>query len=139
MTKRVRLGQKGQGAVEFALTVLIFLAFMVVLSDMVRICYNWVCLQYAVNEGARFGSLGQTSADITKKVTDIASSLGVKNAQVSVGDLGSTPLSFSRLEASTDITLNPVSDLILGITGKYNSKPYHVTADTMVRNEPFAS
>ena len=142
-------GQKGQSTVELALTILIFLAMMVVLADMVKICYEWVSLQFAVNEGARFGSLGETSgsldreASIEAKVVEIAGNLGVSNVTVSfVDDTGGgtpgAPLTFYRLQAQTPVSLNPVSNLLLSFVGNYANQVYNVTAETLIRNEPFS-
>ena len=125
---------------------LVFFAFMIVLTDMVRICYNWVSLQYAVNEAARFGSLGSSgggsrASAITDKVVDIAGRLGVHDVDVSFTDEagGGTPgggLSFYELQAQTLIVLNPISGVIFRITGDF-SGTYEVTAKTIIRNEPF--
>ena len=141
-TKPFASDQKGQATAELALTIPIFLAFMLVLGDMVGICYNWVCLQYAVNEGARFGSLGKSSGSIEAKVADVARALGVKTeVAVSLTDSvgGSTPgapLTFSYLIAQTTIRLNPLSNLFLQVAGDYSGN-YVVTAQALTRNEPF--
>ncbi len=132
--------QNGQAAVEFALSVLIFLAFLLVLGDMGRICYNWVGLQYAVNEGARFGSLGNSSGAIASKVTTVAGGLGIKNVDVSFADSagGATPgapLTFYKLIGQTTVTLNPLSALLTKITGN-NSGNYIVNVQALTRNEP---
>ena len=132
MKGRFPFNRKGQGAVEFAISFIVFLAFMVVLTDMVRICYNWVCLQYAVNEGARLGSVDST-VDIKAKVSSIAAGLGLNTTNLTV-TTDSSPGVLNELQATEPITLNPVSSLIYGITGTY-SQSYNVTATTIIRNE----
>ena len=54
--------KKGQATIEMAFTMLFFLVALFVLADLTRITYNWMVLQFAVNEGARFGSLGRTDS-----------------------------------------------------------------------------
>ena len=149
MTRRMAQNSKGQATVEFVLAFVLFLTFMVVLADMTRVCYNWVSLQYAVNEGARFGSLGLTSGgldhqtSVQNKVISVARSLGVQGVGVSFSDAQGrnttgAPLTFFRLKAQKTVTLNPVSDLILKISGDYHGD-YTVTAESITRNEPFGS
>lgn len=84
--------QKGQGAIEFAMALIVFLAFMFVMTDMVRICLNWVSLQYAVNEGARFGSLISSDRDssITSRVQEIAAHLGMTGVNVTFESNGTS-------------------------------------------------
>ena len=139
-TKLFSSNQKGQATVEMALATIVFAALMLVLGDTVGICYNWVCLQYAVNEGARFGSLGKTSSEITNQVTTVAQALGVRTA-VAVsfkdsagGNTPGAPLTFTNLTAQTNVTLNPVSSVILQITGSHPVN-YLVTAQALTRNE----
>ena len=136
-----KLGKKGQGTVEFALAVFVFFAFMVVLTDMVRICYNWVCLQYAVNEAARIGSVSAPAGTdrasvVSTEVTRIATHLGVKNVTIAFSDSGGSSLGFFELQAQSPIVLNPLSGLILKIAGDFDGT-YIVTAETLIRNEPF--
>ena len=136
------LNERGQSMVELALVIVIFLAVILVLGDMVRICYNWVSLQYAVNEAARLGSVDQDSSAVSAKITTITDTFGVRNVTVSfLNDQGSaTPgaaLSFFTLTARTPVVLNPVSGVILSITGDY-SGTYNVAAQTVIRNEPSA-
>ena len=62
------------------------------MTDMLRVCYNWLSLQYAVNEGARFASLGQGMAGLSQdesieaRVIEAASNLGVNDVTVSITD-----------------------------------------------------
>lgn len=148
MTARPAFGnRRGQAAVEFTLAFVIFIVFMIVLSDMVRICHRWVSLQYAVNEAARYGSLGSTGpggrdAAIEQKVVDIADSLGVHGVVVTfLDDAGSAspgaPLTFYRLVAQTPVILNPLSSYVMAVTGDISGE-YQVTAEAVIRNEPFA-
>ena len=148
MRNNLRNSERGQATVELALTIFIFLAFILVLADMVRICYHWVSLQYAVNEGARFASLGSTtgeldrSASIEAKIVEVAADLGVQDVSVTFqddtgGGSAGTPLSFLKVQAMTPVTLNPLSGLLLKISGNY-SGIYDVFAETYIRNEAFS-
>ena len=133
MKGKLLFNRKGQGAVEFALSFVVFLAFMVILTDMVRVCYNWVCLQYSVNEGSRLGSVDST-VDIPTKVKSIASSLGLDSTKITITTSNASPGVLNELQAVDAVTLNPISGLIFKITGNY-SGTYNVTATTIIRNE----
>ena len=130
------LGKKGQGTVEFALAVFVFFALMLVLIDMVRISYNWVSLEYAVNEAARIGSVSASTTDVQAEVVEIASRLGVNTENITFSTGGSASSSgFYELQAQVPIVLNPLSGLLLKIAGNYD-RNWTVTAETLIRNEP---
>ena len=137
MRLKSRKAQKGQATIEYAFAALFFFAFLLFITDMVHIGYSWVTLQFAVNEGARYASLGQSggnrSSEIEAKVIEVASGLGVND--VSVNFINDS-ISISEVEASTTINLNPLSDVILNFGGNYN-RTYQIVANTAVRNEAF--
>ena len=122
--------RKGQGTVEFALSFVVFLAFMIILSDMVRICYTWGTLQHAINEGARLGSVNP-AVIVQNEVQAMANSFGIGTVTVTSS---TEPGGFIRWTATKSITLIQPSPLILAITGTYNTQ-YNVTATTLIRNE----
>lgn len=133
-----RKTQKGQATIEYAFAAIAFFAFLLIITDMVRIGYSWTTLQFAVNEGARYASLGQSggsnrSSEIEGKVIAVASSLGVNG--VSVNFINDS-VSISEVEASTTINLNPLSNIVLNFGGNYD-RTYQIVANTAVRNEAF--
>lgn len=137
-------GAKGQATVEFAFIVLIFFAFLFALFDMARICYNWSALQYSVNEGSRFGSIGnRNTAAISAQVNATAASLRIPAPAIQILDFnnvpivnqGSNPLVFFKLRADNVVNLNPVSAMMLALMGNRGGI-YNVRAETVIRNEP---
>ncbi len=136
--------QKGQAALEVAFAILLFLGAMTVMTDMVRICHRWVSLQYAVNEGGRYGSLGPRNGktDIEAKIHEVASQIGIQGVSVHFKDESGSmtagdPLTFLHLSAQAPVVLTPISALLMQFTGDY-SGTYSVTAETLTRNEPAA-
>ncbi|GEM_PF-1847360 len=146
--KRRRRSESGQAAVESAFSLLFFLAFLLVLADVSRICYNWVCLQYAINEAARYGSLGKKDGHenreqaIEKKVEDKAEELGLRDVKVTMidkdgGATAGLPMTFYRLQAETKVKLTPLSEILAQLAGDVSGN-WRVTVETLVRNEPFS-
>lgn len=133
--------KKGQSSVEFSFTIIFFLIFILALTDMVRICYSWVSLQYAVNEAARSNSLGR---DVNVRAQNIATALGIPLSNVQLLDLNDGPintgqgnaLTFVRVIVNSSVRFNPVSNALLGIMG-YRNASFDIKAETMIRNEPF--
>ena len=140
--------KKGQATIEFAFALAFVAAFLLALTDMTRIFYNWMVLQYATNEGARYGSLGATSSDgttreqaISNLVTQTAQNLGITLCSVTLTDEGGgssagAPSTFFTLKTTSDLTLSPLTGLLLAAVGDYGGT-YSMTAVTVIRNEPF--
>lgn len=134
--KRLRC-RRGQATIEFTFAFLFFFAFLLIMTDMLRVCYNWITLQYAVNEGARFASLGQGMAGLSRdasieaRVIEAAGNLGVNNVTV---DITNDSLSISEVAATTTVNLTPFSEIVLNFGGGYD-RNYDVVARTAVRNE----
>ena len=129
----------GQGSVEFAVTCIFYFFLIFWIIDAVGICYNWVSLQFAVNEAARNNSMGY---DAVSKAQGIATSLGIPATNVEILDSTGTPvtgagdpLTFVRLRVRNTVTLNPVSSAMLHIVGV--SRPINVAVEALIRNEPF--
>ena len=128
-------GRRGQATIEMAFALLIFAIFMLIITDMLRIGYSWITLQYAVNEGARIASLeqglssGGRIAAVQSRVVNVAAALGINDVSVSVNE----STSVDEVEATTTVNLTPFSDLILNFGGNYN-RTYNIVAQTAVRS-----
>ena len=147
----------GQSTLEFAWACMFLFAVLYAMTDMVKICYSWVSLQYALNESTRKNSLGsQNAATIA---SEVAKQLGV-NADIDIYDNTETivshysaatglethpttkrpsgdPSSFIYLKAHSVVHLGFVSDLIFRILGK-TSGVFDVYVGTIIKNEPFS-
>ena len=137
-------GHKGQSAVEFALVIIFFIIFLIALTDMVRICYNWVSLQYAVNEAARESSLNRNGRTL---VDTIATNLGISTADVTLIDVetnlpiavgSGSPLKFVKLRIHNQVLLSLPSAFVLQLMGNPKGT-YDFNVETIIRNEPFGN
>ena len=144
--------RKGQAMVEFAMTTLFLLGFVLVLASAWRICMNWTSLQFAVNEASRFGILGKTDpnqptreASIRQRIEDAATNLGVNtpitvtfyNIDGTPTAIAGNPANFVRVQAATEIMVDPLTGILLDMFGDYSNSNLRIVADTLVRNEPF--
>lgn len=79
MIDKKKLFSKGQALVEFALVLLLFLIFVMVIFDLSRAIYYYSALNNAVREGARFASIEQypTISEIEDRVQSLAVGLDV--------------------------------------------------------------
>ena len=77
-------GQLGQGLVEFALIIPLFLLLVFAMVDFGMGFYSWITVTNAAREGARVGAVRADSATITQRVKDTAGSLNNANLSVSV-------------------------------------------------------
>lgn len=129
---------RGQSSVEF---VLIFAAFVVVflaMTDMMKICYNWLGIQFSSNRGIRQAKMMPTTMDYEEKATlirtkiiEVADRFGVElsdsNIQVAVD------ASTISVETQKDVTLTPVSGLLLTLGGDH-SGVYNLRTREVIRN-----
>ena len=136
--------QRGQATVEFSFALLFVAAFLFVLTDISIICFDWISLQYAANEAARYGATGRhdmnaegnalsREASILSRVQAI-----VPTATVSYPDGSGAggARQFVRLRLENTMTLSPVSHTLLQLMGNRGDS-YPIRVETVVRNEPF--
>lgn len=135
--------QRGQGTVEMAFAIVFLLIFMFPVVDLTKIAYNWLGLQYAVNEGARVGSITTVNREntIRTKVTDIASSLNISPITVTFTDeeggaTAGASLEFYTLSAYRDVPISNLTSFFAKMFGNYGGT-YRVLARMTIRNEPF--
>lgn len=139
-----RLGRSGQAAIEFGLITLVSFALMLAIFDIMRVCYSWAAIQYAVNEAARAGIINGQMPTVTAQFNAIARQVGVPGATLALYDLNATaiaagaqlpPSSFFCLEARAKVPLN----ILALLRQKWISqKNMEVVAKTIIRNEPYA-
>lgn len=143
------LGQKGAAMVELALTIIIFMVFMLGFCEFFRVCKAWATIQVAVNEAGRSALIGfNPGAGLTREevvedfVRDKAAELGEVVSTVQYldndGDVlvdTAQPGIFWHIRAQAVLVPNPAALAIFNAVGFANM--YTVTGQTMVRNEPF--
>ncbi len=144
MKKHILSGRRGQAMAELAVTIMVFFMFLLALADIVRIYNTWMTMQFAVNEGARWGSLGNTTTGLGREDSirqHIAARMNQFNMPISAGDVvidppgaPNIPLALYRVSVSRNLPVSPVTAAVLGITGNNTSR---VSAEVMTRNENF--
>lgn len=77
-------GERGQGLVEFALVIPLFLLLVFAIVDFGMAFHSWITVTNSAREGARIGSVGADAATITQRVKDTAGSLDNSNLSVTV-------------------------------------------------------
>lgn len=94
-----RRGRTGMTTLEFALILPVLLLLVMCVIEMGNICYSWLTLQRAAQEGARFASTGQGYEEGTRLV-QIQEKTGVMLAVLNNGDKEITVRSWPDLSAS---------------------------------------
>jgi Flp pilus assembly pilin Flp len=125
-----RVDDRGAAAVEFALVLPILLLLVFGIVQFGITFTQWLEMEHAAREGARWGSLGYTAAQVQAKVRDAAPGLSpaLTDAQITVTP--TDPLNHSGDEVSVHIDYNsmvlPIIGPLLGFTG--NEWPLQATA-----------
>jgi Flp pilus assembly protein TadG len=73
--KKNRRKEKGQSIVEFALVLPLFLIVMFIIADFGVGFSRWLVVTNAAREGARFGTVGSTAAEIRDRTSATSSGL----------------------------------------------------------------
>ena len=142
--------------IETAFMIVFFLAFVLLLSDGVKMCYDWISLQYAVNQTSRWGILGLQDSGMTHqasmiaRVQQTATELGLPGNQVRVrfynpsdtsgvenNSMVNSPENFLVMRADLDIT-TPFAGAFFNIVGDLGGPNFNLMAQALVRNEPFS-
>jgi hypothetical protein len=79
-----RRKEKGQSIVEFALVLPLFLIVMFIIADFGVGFSRWLVVTNAAREGARYGTVGATAADIRDRTSATSSGL-LDPADIDVG------------------------------------------------------
>lgn len=128
---------------ETAVTLVAFMAFFFMLINVGRMCYDRVALQFAVEEGARWGAKGNDdgsgrSQSIRNKTSALASALGVGSITVTLKDADGNDTAgapgeflFVSAESSSRAQLLPIPFL------DSDKGKYAVRAAVWVQNEMF--
>ncbi len=148
---RISGNEKGQSTVEFAFMLILCVVLIAGLASTAQIGYHWAVMQYAANEAARYGSLGQVNAGetreqtIRRRVLEAAHAMGVDDLTVEFLDQDSGATAgesseFFRLRLSRPLDLNPVIMTLFRLNPQTDgalAPHYQLSVQTVVRNEPF--
>lgn len=113
MKKRLHSLQRGQNMVEFAFILPVFLFLIVVIFDFGRAVYYYSAMHNAAREGARYGVIHPSNADVPNIIAQTklyAIGLGASSITVTVDNSG-----YEYVGG----TINPT----IKVTVKYNFRP----------------
>lgn len=112
---------RGAAAVEFALILPVLLLLLLGIIQFGITFYQWIEMEHAAREGARWGSLGYTATDIRAKVKEAAPGLSpaLSDAQITVTptnpwDYPGEPV---KVAITYDTPVLPIIGPIIGQTG----------------------
>ena len=108
-------GERGQGMVEFALVLPIFLLLVFAIMDFGMGFHAWLTVTNSAREGARLGAVRGTQAQIVTRVQDTSDSLNQANMTITVTNAQGTPGSSVVVDVDYDYTLITPLDALMGI------------------------
>lgn len=122
--------EKGAVIVETAIILPLFIIILIGVLEFGIVFHNYLILQNASREGARYGSVGHTAPEIEQRVRDFAFHLDTPNLSVTVvnaeGPRGST------LEVRANYPLPLITPLMQTLTG---TPSFTLTSESFVRLE----
>jgi Flp pilus assembly protein TadG len=111
----VRHGEKGTAIVEAAIVLPAFLLVLIGILEFGLIFNNYLILQNATREGARFGAIGSSEGNIEQRVRDYATDLNQSSLSVSVTGAEGNRGSLVTVDTSYPIPLiTPMMSRIVG-------------------------
>lgn len=111
-------GEQGQGLVEFALVLPLFLVLLFALVDFGRGFQTWIEVTNAAREGARVGAVGGTTSEIEARARAAAAGLDQTDLAISSTGVGGTPGSSVVVTATYSFELvTPLSPLLTVLSG----------------------
>ena len=122
MDRKIR--QKGTALVEFALVLPIFILIVIGTIEFGIVLDDFLILQNASREGARFAAIGNTTADVQQRVRDYSFRLNTKNLTVNVTNAAGTRGTTVTVQASYPVPLLTVlmKSIVKSSTFNLNAK-----------------
>ncbi|HXH22412.1 MAG TPA: TadE/TadG family type IV pilus assembly protein [Dehalococcoidia bacterium] len=139
--KAGRNRERGQNLVEFALVAPLFLVLIFAIVDFGMGLRAWISITNAAREGARYGAVGHTEAEIKQRVVDTSSigltcGAGTGTACVTVTGANGLPGNSVTVRVSHQYSLiTPLSALMSMVSGGSISTRVDLTADSDMRLE----
>ena len=129
-TETLKRKDKGQATLEFALVIPLFVLVLVGTAETGILMHDYLLVQIAAREGARYGAVGHSESEIQQRVLDTAPSLdpakftiAVTNAQGDRGEQVTVDLSY-------DVDLiTPMMETLFG------QDPFPVSSQVIMRIE----
>jgi len=107
MNKQLRLQQRGQSLVEFAMIIPIFLLLAVVIFDLGRSIYYYSAIHNAAREGARYGSVNKEDwSGMRAAAQKYAVGVGLTAADIAYTGWGPDEIVNSYANPTVEVTIN---------------------------------
>lgn len=107
MIKQLRLQQRGQSLVEFAMIIPIFLLLAVVIFDLGRSIYYYSAIHNAAREGARYGSVNKEDwSGMRAAAQNYAVGVGLTAADIAYTGWGPDEIVNSQANPTVEVTIN---------------------------------
>ncbi|MDF9406928.1 pilus assembly protein [Pelotomaculum isophthalicicum JI] len=123
--------KRGQALVELALVLPLLIILLMGTMEFGRIFHSYLLITNASREGARAGITSQTDSEIITKVKDVAATLNLTDAQITITPNQSARTRGVPLTVKVDYSVNlitPVLDTII-------PNPFPLSATTVMRME----
>lgn len=123
--------KRGQALVELALVLPLLIILLMGTMEFGRIFHSYLLITNASREGARAGIISQTDSEIMSKVKDVAATLNLTDAQITITPNQSARTRGVPLTVKVDYSVNlitPVLDTIV-------PNPFPLSATTIMRME----
>ncbi len=108
MTVMSKEMKKGQGLVEFALVLPLFLFFIMVIVDLGRAVYFYSAIHNAVREGARYGITDPNASGIISATQKLTAGLDV---------VPTVTITADEIRVSIDYQFRPITPVLVLLTG----------------------
>jgi len=122
-------GEKGQAAVELALSLTVVILLLCALVDFGRICYAKLALSHAGREAARVASVGGSDSSVVSTGRNAGVGLDTGKITVSV-----SPSTRNRGTYAT-VKLNYPVEIVTPLMANILSNPFPVSTQTIMRVE----
>lgn len=123
--------KRGQALVELALVLPLLIILLMGTMEFGRIFHSYLLITNASREGARAGITSQTDSEIITKVKDVAATLNLTDAQITI-----TPNQSARTRGvPLTVKVNYSVNLITPILDTIVPNPFPLSATTIMRME----
>lgn len=129
--KWLKKREEGQALVEFVLVLPILLILLLGIVEFGQIYFSYILVQSASRDGARYGSVGATDAEIYQVVSDKTGSLSQENLIVTITPGPGSRARGGQLSVAIDydiILFSPIWKDVL-------PNPFPISVETVMRIE----
>jgi len=131
MRQKKLFSRKGQAMVETALILPIVILILAGIMDFGLLFNNYLIINNASREGARYAAVGATDTQITNDIKTMTSTLDQSKVKITISPSGAT----RKTGEEVTVTIEYDNNLITPIISSIVSNPIHLKAKTVMRIE----